>query len=150
MIENFNVKNMVAVIFTFIVLPAGIYYFYSPGGYFAKQKAIKSVQGVNISIMISNTKENYTLEKLIREYNFEKKTLGIVIRKGLIGDLNDKIDSLGDTSLPWEVQYIGGKFAVGCRYQGHLISFETDTINVTPISDDAKEIFNLKYSSFSR
>ncbi|MEI7832974.1 MAG: hypothetical protein WCJ56_07255 [bacterium] len=160
------VKDLVIVIFTFFVLfvglPVGLYYLYSPGGYYAKQKAVKSVQGVNISIMISNTKENYTLEKLIREYDFEKKTLPIAntstsggqggsadisvarLAQSALKGVNDLNDALAD-DLPWEAQYIGRrKFVVGCRYHGHLISFETDTINVTPKSDEAKDIYNLK------
>ncbi|MEI6520633.1 MAG: hypothetical protein WCO98_11445 [bacterium] len=116
-----------------------LFFLYSPGGYLEQQKAIESVSKKTFTLSLSKGSESFSLEHLIQNYDFESQTMTY---GGFARSANEY------TPLPWTTQYIGGKFVVGCQYNGHMFSFETDTMDVTPISADAKMIFGLQNTRF--
>jgi hypothetical protein len=129
-----------------IAIPAGAlvalvaaWYLLQPGGYLNQRKAIDSVRTHTISLVTNQGAKDYTVEELIRDYD---PNAGTLLVGGLLKDMRDLQD------LPWQASYVGGKFAVGCTYRGRLYSFETDQINVTPVSDAAQKLFGLEHASF--
>jgi len=140
MAQASQARAVVVPVGRLIALLAG-WYLLHPGGYLNQRKAVAKVQGHIVSVTTGEGPRDYTVAELIRDYDSEKQTL-------LVGGLLKQARDLQEPDLPWQVSYIGGRFAVGCTYHGELYSLDTDLINVTPVSDAARRLLDLEHATF--
>lgn len=116
-----------------IIAIAVLWYVFGTGNLWQKNKAVDKVKNYRLPIATAEGTKDLTVAQLVCNYDPDTGTLQ-----------TGSIPKLKSQQLSWQASYVTGKFSVGCETNGRLYSFETDLINVTPVSDAAQLIFGMK------